>query len=209
MQITNPRMQLDPAIIKKIHGLLCTDDDGSYVGHAKLGDQLLHKDVGFFLEICHHLIPSADTAPTEMLKAIRKTLIMTEIHMHHIPATPVSTLSVQGVKAGNMEMTEADIYEVVKCVRDYVRLDKYHQKILANHIANIHGGILHQGNLRDFMSKLGQVINDRVAPWSRFEQLAALHSLLYTATARDKFQELKLLDEFLQEVLMADRSHWK
>jgi hypothetical protein len=195
---------LQPDIIQRIHHVLRLDEDSDEPGNLPLRDQLNRGMLGFFLEICHLKITSADFAVEVVRDIVKDALQLAQLHQNHTATIPSSSFAAwtDSGPAGDRPIA-ADLHLVLTTMREFIKtMDKYVDDS-AKLIAEQHGAILKHANLKDLMSKIGDAV-DTAAMKSLVEQLGALHATVYASKNREVVNMLRAADEFLERILMVN-----
>ncbi|KAL7759419.1 hypothetical protein ACKLNR_009509 [Fusarium oxysporum f. sp. zingiberi] len=206
---------LDPKLVMVVHKALRTsakkahdgntnadnvgDDDN---GDAKLGDELPHNALAFFLESCRDVVVRLDFHEDVILKGVSSIIPYCKRYSNNCPRTPLQdAMSVEPTTSH--PVTSANFRVTLLALKSYLQASAAHANRAVELVAGQHGALLKHATMDILMKRLGNA-TDVPNATSLFEQVSALHATHYGIIQQTAAQAnediIPLIDKMLHSV---------
>lgn len=200
---------LDPDIVQRIHHILCLDadveraDNNDSASGTPLCEQFTADTLGFFLEMCHLKIPTAEFHQ-DIIKdlIIKEVLPVVKVYQNHMAAIPSSSFVswTASRKSEGVDSVAADLHVTLSAMREAVKAMEISANRSTQTLIEQHGAVLNHGSLEVLMGRMGNAV-DVDAMRSYCEQLGAIHAAQHAVDSLKAVELFHQLETSLENIL--------
>ncbi|KAH7482884.1 hypothetical protein FOMA001_g7245 [Fusarium oxysporum f. sp. matthiolae] len=204
---------LDPKLVMTVHKALRTSAKKAHNGNAdnvgdddngdpKLGDELPHNALAFFLESCRDVIVRLDFHEDVILKGVSSIIPYCKRYSNNCPRTPLQdVMSIEPTTPH--PVTSANFRVTLLALKSYLQASAAHANRAVELVAGQHGALLKHATMDILMKRLGNA-TDIPNATSLFEQVSALHAthygIIHQTAAQGNEDMVSLIDKMLHSI---------